>query len=43
MIERGQPREVPPESKAMGDPCILGVFSMLGYSRGRYADMVLSN
>ena len=36
-------REVPPERKTMGDSCILGVFSMLGYSRGRYADMVLSN
>jgi len=43
MIERGQPREVPPERQTMGDSCILGVFSMLGYSRGRYSDMVLSN
>ena len=40
MIERGQPREVPPERKAMGDPCILGVFSMLGYGRGRHTGMV---
>ena len=40
MIERGQPREVPPERKAMGASCILGIFSMLGYSRGRPTGMV---
>ena len=40
MIERGQPREVPPERKAMGDSCILGIFSMFGCGRGRYIGVV---
>ena len=43
MIERGQTREIPPERKAMGDSCILGVLSMFGYSRGQHTDMVFSN
>jgi hypothetical protein len=41
MIERGQTREVPPESKAMGDPCIPVIFGMSGYGRGRNTGMVL--
>jgi len=43
MIERGQPREVPPESKAMGDPSISVLFGMSGYGRGRNTGMVLSD
>ena len=43
MIERGQPREVPPERKAMGYPCIPVIFGMFGYGRGRNTGMVLSD
>jgi len=33
-------REVPPERQTMGDSCILGVFSVFGYSFGRNSGVV---
>jgi hypothetical protein len=41
MIERGQTREIPPERKTMGDPCISMLFDMSGCGCGRYTGMVL--
>lgn len=43
MTKRGQPREVPPERKTMGYPCIFDLFSMLGCDCGRHASMVFPN
>jgi hypothetical protein len=40
MIERGQPREVPPESQTMGDSGISVLFSMPGCGCGRNTGMV---
>ena len=43
MIERGQPREVPPERQTMGDSGISVLFDMSRCSRGRYTGMVFSH
>ena len=43
MTIRRSSREVPPERKTMGDPCISVVFDMFGYSCGQYGGMVLPN
>ena len=43
MTKLGQSREVPPERKAVGYPCIPDLFSVLGCDRGRHIGMVLPN
>ncbi|MDP6769438.1 MAG: hypothetical protein QF704_01930 [Anaerolineales bacterium] len=40
---RRRSREIPPERKAMGDPCIPSVFGMPGYGRGRNISVVFPN
>ena len=40
MIKRGQPREVPPERKTMGDSGISVLFGMSRCGRGRNTGMV---
>ena len=43
MIERGQSREIPPESQTMGDSGISVLFGMSRCGRGRYPTLVVSN
>ncbi len=43
MTTRRSSREIPPERKTMGDPCISVLFDMSGCGCGQYIGMVLSN
>ena len=43
MIERGQPREVPPERQTMGDSCISVLFDMSGCGCGQNTGVVFSH